>query len=58
MWKTTNYQGKEIILYSKKEVQEIFLNITNLCNNVIFQTKEANQLKDEILRIIKGVTNE
>ena len=58
MWKTTNYLGKEVVWYSKEEVQEIFSNITNLCNNVIFQTNETNQLKEEILRILSKIKEE
>lgn len=58
MWKTTNALGEDIILYSEDEVKNKFNNIKNICQGAIFQTCEANKLKDEILRIINEVQNE
>lgn len=57
MWNTTNGHGEDIIWYSKDEVKEAFVKIKNLCNGVSFQTNEANQLKDVILRIINEALN-
>jgi len=55
MWKVTNGIGQECVWYSKEEVQEMFSDIKNICENALFQTNEANQLKKEILRILSKI---
>lgn len=58
MWKVTNGIGQECVWYSKEEVQEMFSDIKNICENALFQTNEANQLKEEILRILSKTKEE
>lgn len=58
IWKTKNYKGEEITWFSEDEIYKIFMDLKNVCSGTTFDTKEANKLKDEILRIINEVQNE
>ena len=58
IWKTTNGLGEDIILYSEDEVKNMFKDIKNICLGAAYDTKEANKLKDEILRIIRNIEND